>query len=381
MLLFGTVFKLTRYPFFLTSARDEIRIMIRTLLLRAWLDPEQCCSPPDTRSSLAGPQAIDSHFQKRRKPMSIQISKPSQFRPVLQHLEERLAPALGAGILGIPSSALLLTGGLDRIGTLTSAVVGQEAMPGASLPELSAHLTPLVTSAIKDGVPPAPGPSLSDVAKPLVSMVQQTPVEQTRAVSSIVQTSPVEILAMASTRTVVNAQLITRPSSVPSLQAGQAPGTAGQVLSGRAAELSLGESEARGSGLDGSFDRTALDPDAVADFAMDVGDVGLGNETASDMGGLGTVSDLAPEPEIPTMSAALVVNRLEAMVTQVARQLADTVNSQLGWLGTVNPSVWLLAAAFIFLSHEYRTRRRNLFSWPDAGTPWSTALADVVPTL
>ena len=46
---------------------------------------------------------------------------------------------------------------------------------------------------------------------------------------------------------------------------------------------------------------------------------------------------------------------------------------------TVHPSVWLMCAVFIFMSHEYWTRRRAKGIWPDAGTPWSTGLADVVP--
>jgi hypothetical protein len=96
-----------------------------------------------------------------------------------------------------------------------------------------------------------------------------------------------------------------------------------------------------------------------------------------DTGGMADESAWAAET-LP-MTAALVVNRLEAAASQAAKQLADMMSGELAWLGTIHPSVWLMCAVFVFMSHEYWTRRKAKWIWPEAGTPWSTGLADVVP--
>jgi hypothetical protein len=93
----------------------------------------------------------------------------------------------------------------------------------------------------------------------------------------------------------------------------------------------------------------------------------------------GMADEPAMQAETLPMTAALALNRLEAAASAAAKQLADTLNAEFTWLGAIHPSVWLMCAVFVFVGHEVWTRRRAKGLWPEGGTPWSTALADVVP--
>ncbi len=316
---------------------------------------------------------------------------------VLEALENRLTPAI---------SALNSTGVLSNLSALHTAahlVNSQLGVVSDTLTTQVSDVIQTITAAAQPLLPSAESSAAALVsmanttAQPLAAAIHGAGSDATGLTSTESPWVPLSTKTVASLAQLNGTRLAPLPSSLIPREVGttfvQSPVPAQFLAS--VATLPSGQSvaDSAGSMTSGSLGQTWLDgsttwrggsdgfsevaePQLSYSYLAETGDT---SKVRVDSGTAGIADDAVLQAESLPMTAALVVNRLEAAASAAAKQLADTLNAEIAWLGTVHPSVWLMCAVFVIMSHEYFTRRRAKGLWPDGGTPWSTALADVVP--
>jgi len=323
---------------------------------------------------------------------------------VLEPLENRLAPALSVLSSAGLGANLSVLQTLDHLVKSELGVTSDERTTQISdvTQMISADAQPLlrsseVTAAALVSTTRAPAQPLAEavagvandatglasasgriVTSPTETVASATPINGTNVAWAIassrllgtvksqsVETSPIapgvpaELLAIAS--------VLTRPSRQALVAAGAS------MNAPSAGQMWLDEPATWQGGFDGSSD--VAQRLSCTQAAETGATTSAGNEGST--AGMTDVDAL--QAETLPMTEALAVNKLEAAASAAAKQLADTLSAEFAWLGTIHPSVWLMCALFVFMSHSYWTRRRAKGLWPGGGTPWSTALADVVP--
>jgi hypothetical protein len=305
----------------------------------------------------------------------------SKSRLLLELLEDRLVPALSivssigpAGSISVPHPADhvvndLLAGTSDVLSTQVSeGSLSIKLLRASQSAATAMELTSKLSAQSLIGTVANDSTGLASTGRAIVPMATGTAALLKQLNGSNVVTAGPSLLKSMGTAVGSHAMQATSPSSV-----GQIPEEKDTSLNGP----SIGQPRLEDAATwDGGSDGAWQVPPTALSYAEAAESGNRPNAGGDSVTGMADEADL--QPETLPMTAALVMNRLEAAASAAAKQLADSLNTELGWLSTIDPSVWLICALFVFMSHEYLTRRKTKPFWPDAGTPWSSALADVV---